>query len=145
MWRSLTRLLAQYNSAVVTLVGADGYPVSFRCRPTVDLVDRVLLIDPPASAPVQAGRVGMLCHSHNERLWKLRSFHVRGALVPRGDRWALVPERLTLGMGHGGPRAQIRLVRTGKRTAAAYLERRGWEAPPIDWHRFDDIKREVFG
>jgi hypothetical protein len=145
VWRRLTRLLAKYPSAVLTFVAEDGYPVSFRCRPRVDPTGEVLVIEPPPSIRLREGRVGLLCHSHNEELWKLRSFHVRAALERRADRWVVVPERLTLGMGHGGLLAKVRLIRDGKRTAAAYLARRGWEEPPIDWHGFKEMKQDVFG
>jgi hypothetical protein len=145
MWRELGRLLARYPSAIVTFVGDDGYPISFRCRPRADDAARILVIDPPAGVRPRPGRAGLLCHRHNDELWKLRSFHAAGVLEARDGRWVLAPDRLTIGMGHGGPVAQLRMVRRGQRTAAAYLARRGWERPPIDWHRFDRIKREVFG
>lgn len=145
MWPELVRLLRRYPSAVVTFVADDGYPVSFRCRPTVDAAGRRLVIEPPVDVQLRAGRAGLSCHSHDEELWRLRSFIAAGVLEPDGDRWVLLPDRLSTGMGHGGLVAQIRMVRRGSRTADAYLARRGWERPAVDWATFNRIKREVFG
>lgn len=145
MWRRIVRLLAHYPSAVVAFVDEEGRPTSFRCRPVPNAASRALVVAPPSDLRLREGRAGLLCHRHNAQLWRLKSFHVGGTLLERDGRWVLVPDRLTIGLGHGGPVSQLRLVRRGQRTAAAYLARRGWERPAIDWHRFDHIKREVFG
>jgi hypothetical protein len=145
VWPRLLRLLRQYPSAVVAFVDDDGYPASFRCHPVPDEAGEVLVLVPPAGVTPQEGRGGLLCHSHDERLWRLRSFIAGGALEVRDDRWVLVPDRLTPGMGHGGPLAMVRMVRRGRRTAAAYLARRGWEAPAVEWERLAEVKRQVVG
>jgi hypothetical protein len=145
VWRRLLRLLRQYPSAVVTFVDEDGYPASFRCRPLPVDAAEALIVVPPTDVHPRAGRGGLLCHSHDERLWRLRSFIVGGALEMHGDHWVLVPDRMTVGMGHGGPMALIRMVRRGRRTAAAYLDRRGWETPEVAWERLAEIKRQVVG
>jgi hypothetical protein len=144
MWSRLVRLLSQYPSAVIAFVDDDGFPTSFRCHPVPDAAEEVLILDPPPGMTPCAGRGGLLCHRHNEQLWGLRSFIAGGVLEERGGRWVLVPDRLTLGMGHGGPLAVVRMIRRGRRTSAAYLARRGWERPEIEWERLAAIKDQVF-
>jgi hypothetical protein len=145
VWRRLRRHLARYPSAVVSSVGVDGYPVSFRCRPRPDRTTRTLVLDAvPPGLDLREGRAGLLCHRHNEALWRLRSFIARGELVRDGDGWVFVPDGFTPGMGLD-PLSMVRMIRNGQRTATAYLERRGWERPPIDWGAIEELKREVFG
>jgi hypothetical protein len=144
VWHEISRLLSTYSSAVVTVVAPDGYPISFRCTPDIDHAGEVLRIDPPPAVLLRAGRAGLLCHRHDERLWRLHSFHVAGSLERRDASWVLRPDRLTVGLGHGGLVHQLRVIRSAQRTAAAYLARRGWERPPIDWRRLKALKREVF-
>jgi hypothetical protein len=145
MWSELLRLLAQYPSAVVSFVDGEGSPTSFRCHPVPDTAEEVLVVDPPSEMTPRAGRAGLLCHRHNEQLWGLRSFIAGGVLAERDGRWVLVPDRMTIGMGHGGPLALVRMIRRGRRTSAAYLARRGWERPEIEWERLAAIKHDVFG
>lgn len=39
----------------------------------------------------------------------------------------------------------IRMMRQGDRTAKAYLARRGWQRPKMDWEMIKRLKREVHG
>ena len=91
MWDELTGLLVKYESSVITGVDMNGYPVSLRCIPRVDVGAKVLRIDLQETLGIQPGPASLLCHKHDEWLFNLTSFGVRGVLESDGDSWLLRP------------------------------------------------------
>ena len=80
MWPELLRRLPRFPSAVLTGLDASGRPVSVRCQPTPDQQAQVLRVAIPDGLELAPGPAGLLCHHHDEQLWRLNSFLVRGGL-----------------------------------------------------------------
>jgi hypothetical protein len=132
MWNQLSRYLPEFSSAVLTSVDPAGFPFSLRCQPRLNPARQVLLIDLPVSAPLQPGPAGLLCHTHNDHLWNLKSFVVRGALERDGAAWLLRPAQFIPGMGIGGWRSYVHFVRHGRQATRAYFAKRGLPQPHVD-------------
>jgi hypothetical protein len=137
MWADIVKHLATFDSAVLTAQDAQGYPFSVRCRPQVDSGQQLLRLSLAAGLPIQAGPAGLLCHYHDEQLWNLRSFVVRGQLEREGEGWLFRPVQFIPGAGIGGFIGQMRFALKASRTANAYLQKRGLARPSIPW---DEVK-----
>ncbi len=145
MWDEITRHLYQFESAVLTGLDAKGYPFSVRCRPYPDTSGaEVLKVRLPAHTPLLPGPASLLCHRHDENLWNLKSFLVRGVLVRDGEGWGFEPGRFIAGAGIGGLPATIRFFTGSRRNARRYLEKRGLARPRIPWDEINAAKKEVF-
>ena len=96
-WERLLAQFARYESAVLNGLDADGYPYSVRCHPQPDATTRTLLMSDVA-APLQDGPASLLCHWHDERLWKQRSFVARGRIARDGAGWRFTPTQLIPGI-----------------------------------------------
>lgn len=132
MWNEITRYLPEFSSAVLTGLDPTGYPYSLRCQPRLDPARQVLVIVLPTSTPLQPGPAGLLCHSHNDHLWNLKSFVVRGELAHERAAWLLRPAQFIPGMGLGGWRSYVHFVRHGRQATRAYFARRGLHQPRVD-------------
>lgn len=142
MWPEITRRLSHFASAVLTGLDAAGDPVSVRCQPTLDHHARVLRVAVPEGLGIVAGPAGLLCHHHDEQLWSLRSFLLRGTLEQTGHGWVFRPRRLVSGMDTT-PLSNLRLLRKGRRTAKRYLAARGLRRPPIPWDHYQRLKEQA--
>jgi hypothetical protein len=143
-WNEMVGHLSDFESVVLTGVDAEGYPYSVRNRPRIDPFERVLLVRLPAGTPVQPGPASLLCHRHDENLWNLKSFLVRGTLARGEDgEWTFRPERFVPGAGIGGPMAMVRFVAGARKTAGRYLEKRGLPRPRIPWDDINAIKAQI--
>jgi len=142
MWAEIRRYLRKYPSAVLTGLDAGGRPFSIRCRPEVDEAAQVLRIAVPATADPVAGPAGILCHSHNLFLWKLRSFLVRGSIELADGSYEFRPARFIPGIGVGGVLGMIRFATSKRRTAKHYLDRRGLPRPTIPWVQLRAIQED---
>lgn len=145
MWDEVVKESAAFGSAVLTGIDERGYPVSIRCVPVVDPTGQErLVIELPSGVEFSSGRAGLLYHRHDEDLWNLRSFIVRGRLDLGGEGTAaFTPERFVGGAGIGGIRGMLRFVRGGRRTAKRYLAHRGLERPKIQWAWVKGLWAEV--
>jgi hypothetical protein len=142
MWDELTRALSRFPHAVITAKDTAGHPASARCHPRPDHAERILRLDPLPGFDLAAGPASLLCHSHDPRLWALRSFLARGTVTPDADGpdggaagWVFTPSRVVLGTGMAGPVADLRGFLAARRRAARYLARRGLTRPAIPWAR----------
>jgi hypothetical protein len=137
MWPELAAALARFPDAVLSGCDTDGHPASARCRALPDPKSQNLRIAPVPGLHLVAGPVSLLCHSHNQQLWALRSFVVHGILahVDGGVVWVFTPTRLSMGTGMAGPVADIRGFLAARRRAARYLTARGLDRPAIPWAR----------
>jgi hypothetical protein len=85
----------RYQSAVLSLVGPDGFPFSVRVPIAVDReARRVSLAAEPVGAPLAPGLACLTAHDHHPEFKWQRNFQVRGGLVRDEAGWALVPQRL---------------------------------------------------
>lgn len=143
MWDDIVRLLPSFENAVLTGVDADGYPYSLRCKPAADSTARLLRVQLRPYAPILAGPASLLCHSHDENLWNLRSFLVRGNLTRKDGEWILEPQRYVPGAGVEGIRGMVRFVTGSRRNTKRYLRKRGLSRPRIPWDSINDIKAQI--
>jgi hypothetical protein len=143
MWDDIAKHLLDFESAVLTSVDAEGYPFSVRCRPEPDEVAQALRIHLPAGTPIQPGLAGLLCHKHDENLWNLKSFLVRGALTQDERAWVFYPRRFVPGAGIGGVFATVRFFIGSRRNAGRYLKKRELPRPRIPWDEIRAIKAQA--
>ena len=144
MWDDIIKHLPDFESAVLTGVDAEGYPFSVRCRPDLDDAAEVLRVQLPSGTPLQPGPAGLLCHKHDENLWKLKSFLVRGTLSRDERGWKFEPLRFIPGAGIGGLPAMARFFTGSRRNAARYLKKRGLARPRIPWDEINAVKKQAF-
>jgi hypothetical protein len=144
MWPEIVKRLPRFASAVVSGLDRDGDPVSLRCRPTLDHHARVLRVAVPDGLGMVEGPAGLLCHYHDEQLWGLRSFLLKGTLEQTGHGWVFRPCQLVPGMDTT-PLSNLRLLRRSRRTAKRYLAARGLRRPTIPWGHYQQLKNEASG
>jgi hypothetical protein len=145
MWPEIVRHLYQFESAVLSGLDEEGYPFSVRCRPYADASGaEALRIWLAPGTPFRPGPASLLCHSHDENLWNLKSFLVRGVLVKDAGGWSFEPDRFIPGMGIGGLPAMIRLFLGSRRRARRYLQERDLARPSIPWDEINAAKKEAF-
>jgi hypothetical protein len=143
VWDEIVRLLPGFESAVLTGLDAEGYPYSVRCRPWADSSARQIRVHLPTHASIEAGPASLLCHSHDENLWDLRSFLVRGTLAREDIGWILEPQRYVPGAGVEGLRGMVRFVTGSRRNTKRYLKKRGLARPRIPWKAINEIKAQI--
>jgi hypothetical protein len=140
MWDDLVRNLEHYPTAVLTVSDAGGYPFSIRCVPKPDSARQVLEVRIPAYIDALAGPAGLLCHFHDDVLWKQTNFVAHGELEPDGGGWIFRPTRLIDGAGAGNPLLpQMRFRSSAKR----YIDRHGMDWPQVPWARLRAIYRDA--
>jgi hypothetical protein len=136
------RRLPEFGSAVLTAFDEQGNPTLARVRPSADHASRSFTID--TGTPLRPGRASLLCHSHDEQLWSLRSFVVAGDLVRDGENWTLRPDRFIPGGADKlSPIAMIKIIRALQGATRRYLDRRGLSRPEIDWREIDTLTAEL--
>lgn len=143
MWDDIVKHLPDFPSAVLSGVDAAGYPFSLRCNPEPDAAGQVLHVQVPEYVDVQPGPASLLCHKHDEQLWNLKSFVVRGSLEQDTQGWILRPRQFIPGAAIGGLWGFVQFVRAGRRTAGRYLDKRGLAWPSIAWDEVHALWAEV--
>ncbi len=145
MWAEITKHLYQFESAVLSGLNEAGYPFSVRCRPYPDASgDEVLRVWLPPNTFLRPGPASLLCHRHDENLWNLKSFLVRGVLEKDAGGWSFQPNQFIPGPGIGGLPAMIRFFTRSRRNARRYLEKRGLARPRIPWDEINAAKKKAF-
>ena len=142
MWNEIVKNLPDFQSAVLIGVEASGYPFSIRCKPEMDAKLRLLRVDLPDYVKIQSGPASLLCHTHDEKIWNLKSFIVRGSLERRDGEWLFRPKKFVSGV-EGGVIGNLKFVRNGRRTAKNYLKKRHLERPVIPWEKINKIWEEI--
>lgn len=129
---------------MLTGLDAEGYPYGVRVRPRADAAARVIEVSLCPYATFREGRASLLCHSHDEQLWNLRSFLARGNLRRReGEGRAFEPRSFVPGAGLEGPTGMVRFVRGSRSNARRYLKKRGLARPSAPWGRINEIKDQA--
>lgn len=140
-WNQLLAHLGRYESAVLNGLDTEGYPYSVRCHPQPDGATRTLsLVD--VVAPLRDGPASLLCHWHDERLWKQRSFMARGQIARDGAGWRFTPTQLIPGIDDS-PLALGLFFIHARGVAARYLAKRRLARPVIPWADVIRIKHEA--
>jgi hypothetical protein len=97
--RRIAELGRRYQTAVLSIVGEDGFPVAVRVPVDVDRRGRTIGIEgDPAGVPLLPGPACITAHDHHEKLRWMRNFQVRGDLVLQAPgEWVVVPQRVVHG------------------------------------------------
>ncbi len=139
MWDDLMKNLAQYPDVVLTGIDAAGYPASLRCRPAPDAQAQVSRVSVGEGLEIQPGPASILGHFHDEKLWGLKAFLVRGVLERDERSWAFRPGTL-IPAGGTSPLAAIRTMRQTRHAAKVYLAKRRLARPAIPWDKIKAAK-----
>jgi hypothetical protein len=142
LWNEIVRFLPDFQSAVLIGLEDSGYPFSIRCKPEVDEKLQLLRVNLPDYVNIQSGPAGLMCHKHDEKVWNLKSFIVRGSLERSDGGWLFRPKKFVSGFG-GGVLGTLKFVRDGRRTAKNYLKKRHLERPIIPWKKINKIWEEI--
>jgi hypothetical protein len=143
MWNEIVRHLGDFPTAVLTAVDDTGYPFSLRCRPEPEDATQTLRFQLPEGAKIRVGPAGLLCHRHDEQLWNLKSFFLRGELERDEQSWILHPRGFVPGAGIDGLIGLWRFVRAGRRRTRRYLEKRSLARPEVPWEQIQAMWKEV--
>lgn len=94
----LEQLGTMYPTAVLSVVGPDGFPFAIRVPVRADRAGgRIRIESTPVAAPLEPGLACLTAHAHAPDFSWQRNFHVRGDLVDDGEGYALVPHKLVHG------------------------------------------------
>lgn len=94
----LEELGRRHLTAVLSIVGPDGFP--FSCRLAIKPhpgEGRIRLGELPDWLPAKAGKACLVAHAHDPEFRWQTNFQVRGDLVEADGDWSLVPHRLVGG------------------------------------------------
>jgi hypothetical protein len=131
--------LRSFRDAVLTGINAQGYPVSVRCHPQIDETEHVLRVRLPADIQILPGPAGLLCHSHDEKLWNLKSFALQGTLEHQEDISLFHVQRFLPGMNMAGAPGPLTTLMHARRTMKQILRKRGLPQPSIPWDQLKQL------
>jgi hypothetical protein len=95
----LDRLGREDATAVLAIVGPDGFPFAVRVPVRADADACVVHVEAdPVGAPIDPGPACLCAHAHAEDLTWQHSFQVRGDLVEQDGRLVLHPHRVVAGL-----------------------------------------------
>jgi hypothetical protein len=126
----IERLGTQYTTAVLAIVGADGFPLAARVPVRADRAAGLVRLEAtPAGIPLTPGRACITAHAHGPEFEWQRNFQVRGDLVEADGGWALRPRKLVGGFEipenqFAVLRENFRKVMRYRKTAKAELKKR---------------------
>lgn len=143
MWNEIVSNLANFSSAVLTGIDEDGYPFSIRCHPRIDQERQALRIQLTDNTHIQPGAAGLLCHSHDDLLWNLKSFLVTGHLQRDQNGWVFQPAKFIPGDGLSGSIGEVKMLISCRNTANRYLKKRGLPRPKIPWTDLKSLREKA--
>jgi len=95
----LDRLGREDTTAVLAIVGPDGFPFATRVPVRADATACIVHIDAdPIAAPIEAGPACLCAHAHAADLTWQQSYQVRGDLIEHEGRLVLHPHRIVAGL-----------------------------------------------
>jgi hypothetical protein len=91
----LLELGDRYETAVLSIVAPDGFPMSARLPIELDqAANRIRITKVPVGIPLAPSRACLTAHEHDpDFLWQV-NFQVRGNLVQEDGAWSIVPRKL---------------------------------------------------
>jgi hypothetical protein len=95
-WDDRMRELGRrHETAVMTVVAPDGFPMSARVPVEPDEpAGRIRLGETPVGIPLHPGRACLVAHEHHPDFrWQV-NFQLRGNLLPDDSGWAIVPHKV---------------------------------------------------
>jgi hypothetical protein len=91
----LEQLGRRHPTAVLSIVGPDGFPLSCRLEVEPDRdAGRIRLGRLPEWLPTATMKACLCAHAHHPQFLWQTNFQVRGDIVQEGEEWSLVPHRL---------------------------------------------------
>lgn len=142
MWAEAAKWLNTFDEAVLTFPDADGYPASVRVgTPGFDAATGRLPVPLSETLRPAEGRAGLLCHSHDEKLWNLKMLQVKGELRSEDGSWVFVTTEFT----PPSKLAMVDFIRNARSSAQKYLDKRGLPRPEVNWAQIKEIQRRVKG
>jgi hypothetical protein len=140
VWAEAAKWLNKFDGAVLTVLDADGYPVSVRVDsrtydPTTGSLQAVL----PDALGAVAGPANLLAHYHDKKLWKLNMIAIKGRLERRDAGWVFQSTKFD-------PPSRLAFVHFLSSTGAAaqkYLDTRGLTRPEVNWAAVKELKRRA--
>ncbi len=140
MWTEAAKWLGKFDEAVLTVLDADGYPVSVRVDTrTYDAATGQLPAALPDVLRAVESPANLLCHYHDEKMWKLKAIQVKGRLEMRNGGWQFVSTSFK-----APPKLALLSFLKGTGTAAQkYLDKRSLKRPEVNWVAVEEIKRRV--
>ncbi|MCA1841125.1 MAG: hypothetical protein ABR507_10795 [Actinomycetota bacterium] len=127
-WKALVKVASSHDDAVLTTVGADGFPYPRRTNVMVRN-DRSLELD----AVAQPSEACLTFHAHTLAGTRFKAYLVRGNLLSDGGRVIFKPWRLVGFFGNGAvwPLSAIPEVKTLRKRLKKELLRRGQPMPKL--------------
>ena len=118
---------SRYSTAVLSIVGADGFPLSARVPVAVDHQRRRVRIEQePAGVPLMEGRACLTAHAHHPDFkWQL-NFQARGNLRQAEGGWILEPTKLVGGFELPPGRIAALRANAGKVRRYRKIAKRDW-------------------
>jgi hypothetical protein len=141
-FESTVAAFRDFTGAVLTAMDSSGYPVSLRCRPSPSSDESAVRLPAPGWFDGLPGPASLMCHSHDNKLWKLHGFFVRGELDRDGDELVFHPTFFRRSIG-GSPVEILRLALQTRRAARRYLKQRRLERPQVPWKRIEAAKKQA--
>ena len=149
MWNEhLAARASTYSTGVLSIVDADGYPMSVRCTACLDASRQVFTFpSPPALAASWRGKACLLFHQFDERLEGLRQMVILGELISEDGLLTLQVSKFVTANGRpntdqmphaSSPFHMLQFWLLGRHNSRVYLARRGTPWPPIP---YDVIER----
>jgi hypothetical protein len=118
----MEELGGRHGTAVLTVVGPDGFPFSLRLPIRPDqAAHRVYLGELPDWLPAAPSKACLTAHAHGTRFEWQTNFQVRGDLVKEGGEWSLVPHRLVGGFEL--PKSKLQAYRENFRKILRYRKK----------------------
>ncbi|MGP4057221.1 hypothetical protein ACTWP6_20760 [Mycobacterium sp. 4D054] len=140
MWTDAAKRLSRFPEAVLTALDAQGYPVSVRVSTgAYDAATGELPATLPPELNAVEGPANLVCHFHDDKLWKLESAQVKGRLERRGDGWVFVSRTFTTQSASH----MLSFLRSIHRSARTYLDKRGLPRPAVNWASVKEIRRRA--
>ena len=122
-WDSrMDELGGRHETAVLSIVGPDGFPFSLRLPIRPDrTAHRVRLGELPDWLPAAPSKACLTAHAHGRRFEWQTNFQVRGDLVQEGREWSLVPHKLVGGFEL--PESKLQAYRENLRKILRYRKK----------------------
>ena len=93
----------------------------------------------PGALHVVDGPANLLCHYHDEKLWKLNAISIRGRVENRDGSWVFA----TTSFNAPSKLAMLSFVKGVRSAAQKYLDRRDLDRPEVDWAAAKEIQRRA--
>jgi len=140
VWAEAAKWLNKFDEAVLTVLDAEGYPISVRVDPrNYDATAGTLSVTLPDTLGAVAGPANLMAHYHNEKLWKLNAIAVKGRLEDRDHAWVFQSTRFDA----PSKLAFVEFLRRTSASAQKYLDKRGMKRPAINWAAVKEIQRRA--